>query len=167
MATSGNSCRWTPQFCGFTILDDESNLWTGERPIFEGSIWEFSMAMGAATIAGWLYFVEDPNLKWMMTGGTPMTMETPKTVVITIVTIINHHEPSIKPHRFPILWNPPYILLTPNGLMLESSPRGGGLWSWLVLAEIGLGTRTLLGQHVTLGSFQKRRVWYISDIIVC
>ena len=45
------------------------------------------MAMGVTTIAGWLYFVEDPNLKWMMTGGTPMTMETPTLVSVRMHSI--------------------------------------------------------------------------------
>ena len=31
---------------------------------------------GGIPIAGW-FIREDPNLKWMITSGTPMTMETP------------------------------------------------------------------------------------------
>ena len=34
---------------------------------------------GGTSSYGWMvYFMENPNLKWMMTGGTPMTQEIPK-----------------------------------------------------------------------------------------
>ena len=32
-----------------------------------------------------VYFVENPNLKWMMTRGTPMTMETPNSAIKKLV----------------------------------------------------------------------------------
>ena len=51
-----------------------------------------------------VYFMENPNLKWMMTGGTPMTLETPR--CSSIVTPKDRWN-SLCHHYFHILrWNP-------------------------------------------------------------